>query len=427
MKKTISLFLLAIAVMLATSGCSGSNKAKTTELTLWFGLNAEEASKPKSEWWVTQSIARFEAAHPGTKINHVVSVKGDQVISDLKAATLAGSGPDVADIFNGPVLISVKESLLPLNSYLTAEDKAGLVGWETVAEDMDPTKTIYGIPFGGQSVTGFAYNRSLIAKAGLNFDANPPRSLPEFYAALDKIKTAGILPIHTDESYPVLLLYVLSMWWVQQTESAGILAHNRLETKYVNDVGFINTLTEYQKFYQNGWINRDAATSSDTNTIFLQGGSAIHPIGNWDVDNFSTILGKDFGILPIPSYTAEGYSKKTSMGGVGAAEIVTSFTKNKDLAVALAKHLTSKSEQVSYCTVNFMIPARTDITPAEIGRADNPYFNEMASWIPSIYYWADNCMDSVYATLFYNEPVNVLVGRISPRDFAARLDAAMAE
>jgi maltose-binding protein MalE len=324
---------------------------------------------------------------------------------------------------NGPSLLSVKSGLLELTRYITAEERRTIVGWDTVAEDMDAAKAIWGIPFGAQSVPGFAYNRSLIARAGLNFDANPPRSIPDFYAALDQIKNAGILPMHMDESYPGLILYNLILWWVQQARHTGIIAHNNGTARYADDEGFRFMMEEYKKFYQNGWLNRDTATSADGENVFLQGGSAIHYFGAWDIENFRSVLGDDFGIMPTPSFLPSEYGKNTAVGGVGAAIGVSNFSRYPDMAVEFAKHLMSKYELTEYLKVLYGVPARTDITAADLGRDNDPLFQEMVSWAADIYFWPDNCMDSDYQSIFYDLPNQVLVGNMTVDEFIRRMDA----
>jgi ABC-type glycerol-3-phosphate transport system substrate-binding protein len=416
----------------ACSKQAGSSKGtdEPIKLTFWAGngiVTADEVTMPESEWFITKSIARFKATHPNVDIELVVIPANDEMIAQFRAATLAKSGPDAAVFMNGPTLLSIKSGLLELTRHITDDDRTKIVGWDTVAEDMDATKAIWGIPFGGQSIVGFAYNRSLIAKAGLDFDNRPPRSIPEFYTALDKIKTAGILPMHMDESYPGLILYNLVLWWVQQTRHAGIFAHNKGLTKYSDDKGFRFMLEEYKKFYQNGWLNQDTATSADEANVFLQGGSAIHYFGNWDIENFRNALGDDFGIMPTPSFLESEHGKDTVVGGVGAALGVSNFSNNPDMAVEFCKHLMSRDELTEYLKVLYGIPARIDISAEDMGRNQDPLFEKMVSWAADIYYWPDNCMDADYQTVFYDLPSQVLVGNMTVDEFIRRMDAVKEE
>jgi len=261
--RTLALFL-AVCMALTLAGCAqsgaGVSGAATTsaaadkEITLsfWAGngiVNTDELTKPEADWYLSKSIARFKENYPNVNVEINLYTDNSQVFSDFKAATLAGYGPDAVVFMNGPSLLTVKDGLQVLTDYVTDEERKNIVGWDTVSVDMDVSKDVYGFPYGGQSVAAIAFNRSLVAKAGLDFDNNPPRTIEAFYEAMDKMVAADILPFHVDESYCGLVLNTLNLWWAQKTGIDGILAHTNGTTKYADDEGFLFMLNEYKKFY----------------------------------------------------------------------------------------------------------------------------------------------------------------------------------
>ena len=347
-----------------------------------------------------------------------------QLMNDFKAATRAGYGPDIACFVNGPALISLKDGLLPLNDYLDDDLRTKVVGWETCAEGMNADNTIYGMPYLGQSVACFAYNKSLVKQAGLDFEANPPRTIDEFYAALDAIRDAGIQPLHLDESYPGLLLYCLSMWWEQLSGLDGILAHTDEQVSFADDEGFKFMMNEYKKFYDNGWLNKDTATSTDNYNVFLQGGSALHTLYFGDYETYHEALGNDFGMLPVPTAEESLIDTDTAVGGVGAALGVSNFSENPDMAVEFVKFLLSRDEMVSMYTKNSAIPIRTDITAADIGRTDDPYFAQAVEMAGGLYFWPDNCLSADVVNIYCSLPCQVLVGNMSLDELTRAMDDA---
>ena len=112
--------------------------------------------------------------------------------------------------------------------------------------------------------------------------------------------TQAFSPCTSDESYPGLLLYCLSMWWEQLSGLDGILAHTDEQVSFADDEGFKFMMNEYKKFYDNGWLNKDTATSTDSYNVFLQGGSALHTLYFGDYETYHEALGDDFGMLPVP-------------------------------------------------------------------------------------------------------------------------------
>ena len=264
--KKIIPWVLLVCMLSGLTACKGSSENKQNDstkpkenikLTFWVAnsVSADEQKQSQDTWYITKCIERFEKANPGTSIEITLQVDGMQVFQNFKASVVAGNGPDIVDFFAGPTLLSVKDGLIPLNDYISKEERENIIGWEAVSENMDPTKKIYAYPYPGQSWVGISYNKSLIKKAGLDFDANPPRSMEEFDAALEAIKTAGILPFNSDESWPLMLYYIMNFWWSQKTGLPGILAHNNKETKYADDSGFLDMLSKYQSYYKKGYIN----------------------------------------------------------------------------------------------------------------------------------------------------------------------------
>ena len=387
-------------------------------------IRPNELKEGQETWYISQAIERFRELHPNVTIEINAYNDNAQLMNDFKAATRAGYGPDIACFVNGPALISLKDGLLPLNDYLDDDLRTKVVGWETCAEGMNADNTIYGMPYLGQSVACFAYNKLLVKQAGLDFEANPPRTIDEFYAALDAIRDAGIQPLHLDESYPGLLLYCLGMWWEQFSGLDGILAHTDEQVSFADDEGFKFMMNEYKKFYDNGWLNKDTATSTDNYNVFLQGGSALHTLYFGDYETYHEALGDDFGMLPVPTADESLIDTDTAVGGVGAALGVSNFSENPDMAVEFVKFLLSRDEMVSMYTKNTAIPIRTDITAADIGRTDDLYFAQAVEMAGGLYFWPDNCLSADVVNIYCSLPCQVLVGNMSLDELTRAMDDA---
>lgn len=448
MKKIVAL-LLTIVLIVSLAACGVQSESTQTKeqitsteevspkdaavsekevtLSFWITANLESSSElelPEEDRYLHQAISRFQASHPNVNIE--VTNYGDSttLLNNYKAAVLAGEGPDMIQIFSGPTLLPLMDSFVALNDYLDEDHLNNMVGWETCADNMDVNSTIFAIPCSGQSVVCLAYNKSLVSAAGLDFEANPPRTIEEFYSAMDAIKATGVTPFHCDESWPELVLYDLGLWWTQKTGIDGMLAHNLENVPYAEDEGFLFMLEEYQKFYQNGWINKDTATSADEASIFLQGGSALHPFGLWSLADYREALGDDLGIIPIPSAIEEDVDKLTAVGGCGACMAVPNFSENQDIAVEFLMFLSSKDEMVEFYKQRVAIPLRTDITAEEIGQGDDPLYAKCVQMADSIYYYPDNCISSDAAAVYYKMLCQVLVGNMTPMELALEMDNA---
>lgn len=451
MKKFIAM-LLIVCMMLSMVACGNkaetetaapSEEAKTETstnepaapseepitLTIWLNsgiIPADQLKLPEEERYLNQAFAKFQETHPNVEFE-VVNYGDDtmQMINDFKAAIMAGEGPDIITPFSGTSVLDLSSGLVCMNEYLDDDLLNNMVGWNTIATDFDASKEIWGIPYAGQSVVCIGYNKSLVEAAGLDFENDPPETKEELYAALDAIRDSGVEPFHLDESYSLLLLYNLGMWWEQETSLEGIMGHNTQGTLFAEDQGFLNMLEEYKKYYENGWVNSDTATSADGTSYFQQGKCALYPTGLWDLDIMRESLGDDYDIIMMPGL--EGYGPG-AIGGCGTALCVANFSENVDMAVEFAKFMATKEIMISHYKAIPSVPIRTDITAEDIGKDDDPIFKKCIEMSSSIYYWPDNCLSVDAGNIYYsNMPSQVLVGAMTPLELAQMMDDAQAD
>lgn len=100
------------------------------------------------------------------------------------------------------------------------------------------------------------------------------------------------------------------------------------------------------------------------------------------------------------------------------------YSPNKELAVKLVQHITSKEEMMEYYKVQPGIPIRTDITLEEIGLADDPLYAKAIALRSNILYWADNVMSAEAGSVFSQFANQVLIGNMQPEELAKKLDEA---
>lgn len=450
MKKFIAMLLLG-CMLLSMVACGSKTEPETAEpseavkeesaneatipseepitLTIWTNsgiIAPDELKLPEEDRYLNKAFAKFQEIYPNVEFE-VVNYGDDtpQMVNDFKAAMMAGEGPDIITPFSGGTVLDLSGGLVCMNDYLTEDLLNNMVGWDSIATDFDASKEIWGIPYAGQSVASIGYNKSLVKAAGLDWENNPPQTREELYAALDAIRDSGVEPFHVDESYSMLLLYNLSLWWEQESGLDAIVSHMTEGTLFAEDQGFLNMLEEYKKFYDNGWVNSDTATSADGTSYFLQGKSALFPVGMWDLDMMRESLGDDYGIIMMPGLNGTG---PCALGGCGTALCVANFSDNVDMAVEFAKFMASKEIMITHYQAIPSVPIRTDITAEDIGKADDPIFKQCVEIASSIYYWPDNCMSVDAANIWYsNMPSQVLVGAMTPLELAQMMDEAQAD
>jgi ABC-type glycerol-3-phosphate transport system substrate-binding protein len=168
------LFLLLL-VALALVACAPKQAVK---LTVWMNgsdsfIGPNEQQKPQEQWYISEAFRRFEKANPGVTLELVVQADQNAAHTNFKTAGLAGNAPDVANLWTGMPIFAMKEVILPLDKLVPADDLKKIVGWESVRDGFKADGTILGYPAGQNQICFMMYNKALVKKAGMDWDANP--------------------------------------------------------------------------------------------------------------------------------------------------------------------------------------------------------------------------------------------------------------
>ena len=427
MKKAIAL-LLVVALMLGTlatlTGCA--KKADANKLTIWINgkdsyIGPSEQKLAQEDWYISQAIKRFEDANPGVTVELVVSADGETAHQTFKADAMAGTAPDIANLWTGQNIFAMEDVILDISKLIPAEDKANITGWDSVTSPA--TGAVLGYPTSDNQICFFIYNKQIIKDCGLDFDNNPPRTIEDFSAACQTIKDKGYQPIASDESFPWFGCYVVGYWWIQQSGFDRIISNCKGETKFADDQGLLSALDYYRSTMTNGYLNADAVTSADSWNKFCQGTVAMMPQVSSVVSDAETALGaENVGVMLPPDFPGAQITDKT-IGGPGQCLVVSKDCKNPELAVKFLSFLNSKDEVMKFLQVQSKVPTRTDIAAADLGLAEGSAAAKLFTWADKTVYWVDNSLYTNIVGDFYNLLPLVLAGKMTPADFAADLDS----
>jgi raffinose/stachyose/melibiose transport system substrate-binding protein len=427
-------WLIVPVLVLVALGVYAGGAKEPNKLTVWVPardayIGPDEQKKPQEEWYISQAFRRFEKANPGVTVELVV--QSDAVASHqlFKAAALAGNAPDVAQLWSGQYIFGIKDAIRPIDDLVPKADLDQLVGWDTVREDFKPDGKILG--YGAYAVTlcFMFYNKDLVANAGLDFEANPPRTIEAFDAALEAIKKTGVLPMVFDENFPWFNLQVAVYWWYQLSGPDRILKDCLAQEKFSEDQGLLKMLDYYHSLWEKGYVNKDAATSTDYWAKFLQGKAAMTAGISTVVPEAIAALGEGkVGVIAPPDWDpASKYATGCVVGGTGGALVVSKSSKNPELAVKLISFLCSKPEALELLKYQAYVPIRKDITPAEMGFKPGSVQEKMFSFKDKYIYFVDNILTPGVVDEYYKLCPLVLVGKMTPMEFAKALDVKAAE
>jgi raffinose/stachyose/melibiose transport system substrate-binding protein len=311
MKKNILFILVAVMLLTPLIGC-GNSSATDSTVAATSVSSEKTADEPKTEEVkdvtvkflngkveiadaLKKMIPDFEKENPGIKLN-IESIGGG---ADYGAACMAkfqsGEAPDIFFCSGFADLTKWSEKVEDLSDQPWVKDMI-----EGASVPISKDGKIYGFPLAVEGF-GFAYNKTLFAKAGIT---TLPNTLTTLEDACKKLKASGIQPF--SNSY--------AEWWALGMHNFNVpLAHQDDSQKFINDVaagtaklkdnpvsaGWVKLLDLTVKYGQkNSTTAGDYATSVN---VFAAGKAAMIQQGNWiqpDLDKVDENL--DVGFIPMP-------------------------------------------------------------------------------------------------------------------------------
>jgi ABC-type glycerol-3-phosphate transport system substrate-binding protein len=243
---------------------------------------------------------------------------------------------------------------------------------------------------------------------------------------MEKIKSAGYIPIAADEAvdgYAYYFFQIAAYWWVQQNGFDPILAADRGDANFADDQALLTALDAYQQIWAKGYMNQDAATSSDSWNKFLQGQVAMVPRVSSFVKDAQDALGvENVGVIIPPDISATAVIKNGTIGGPGQVMVVSKNSKNVDLAIKFMSFLNSKAEVLELNKFQTKVPIRTDVTEADLGAQPGSVLAKLIEWSGNYVFWVDNSLSAPVVDDFNKLLPLVLTGKMTPLELAQQLD-----
>lgn len=277
-------------VLLASSILAGVGTAAAADVT----LNIESWRNDDLQIWQEKIIPAFEAKHPGIKVTFSPSAPTEYNAA-LNAKLDAGSAGDL-------VACRPFDTSLQLFEKGKLEDLTGLEGMKNFSDvaksawTTDDGSKTFCVPM-ASVIHGFIYNKDAFEKAGVEV----PKTVDQFFAALDKIKADG--------TYIPMAMGTKDMW-----EAATMGYQNIGPTYWKGEEGRKALIAGTQKLTDDAWVEPyrvlakwkpylgdgfEAQTYPDSQNLFTLGRAAIYPAGSWEISLFNT-AGLKLGAFPPP-------------------------------------------------------------------------------------------------------------------------------
>ena len=297
------LVVLAIAV-LSLAGCSGGNASDTVTIRFWHSFVSN--TRPALD----KLIERFEAEHPGIKVDAQYVPTGDGLVRKLVASVQGGNAPDISWVhadFLGKLVQS--DAIYKMRDFtggpngLTEEEMNDfLPGLLDAASWRD---TLYALPMEA-TLLALLYNKDHFREAGL--DPNRP---PQTWDELREYALKLTSDVNGDGMVDRYGFYVpvypasgpynvwMNLQWTTYLWQAGGELINPEQTRvlYDSEAG-----VQALNFWRELFLKMGSPANSITHDLsFVSGTVSMIMDGPWDLPGFRAIRNFEWGIAPLPA------------------------------------------------------------------------------------------------------------------------------
>jgi ABC-type glycerol-3-phosphate transport system substrate-binding protein len=349
--------------MLASIAALGAASALAQQpiVLQWQTANLTE-SQYEPIW--KKTIAEFEAANPGIRVEPVLVARKDHW-TKFVAASQAKKAPCIVSVdlttaaYNG--------YLMPLDKYWNAEPASWRHAW---SDDMLKASRwkgqLYGLPIWGGTYAEI-YNRDLLTKAGLD-PANPPKTIDEYMRWSKKLSGAdhwatAVLGGRTDTTTRVLLTWI----WANGGEAFNA---DMTEATFAKDPKSLAAIRLYLGMAREGLAAPAPTTTNylEQTNLYAQGKIATMRNAYWAIakvvgDN-PAMKGKSV-VGPIPANVPNAPTLATV-----TASSISSSCANPDAAWKFIKFDAEKKWAIERARVANWMPLRNDLADDPAIKAD---------------------------------------------------------
>lgn len=346
--------LLVVLAMIAASCGGDSGAVAECDGEIPDGLTLEMFAHEGAEADVyEQTIADFNATR-GEELGITVDltlIPEGQYTDQIQAAAAADDLPDIID-FDGPTMANFAwgGSLVAMDDCISSETLGNLL--PSLIQQGTYADALWGVGSFDSGLALWAWESALNeVDARIPTGYDDAWTVEEFEQILTDLQAAGY-------EHPLDPKF----WYGSQGEwfaygyspiiwSAGSNLIDR--TDYSTTDGFLNSpeaveaLTTFQRWVDNGLVDRDAVDDSN----FLEKRSPLSWVGHWMYTPYKEAAGDDLILLPLPDF---GTGSKTGMGSWAWA--IASGVQDADAAMAVIEYLLTDDVILAITEVNGAIP-----------------------------------------------------------------------
>jgi len=393
----------------------------------YVGILAEDEGFAKI---VNELSAEFAAEHPG------VTYKYENVpLADVtqKIQLLAGTNnlPTAFNFDTGDALAALIESGQALELEQPFRD-AGV--YEKInpaalgiARSLDKDGSFYALPL-ELNIEGFWYNKQLFADNGLEV----PTTWDEMMAAAEVFKANGIQPfaVAGKEKWPLTRLMNA---YAQRKLGFDVMEQVSAGTISITDPGFLEAAQVVQDMGMKGYLG-DSPNTLDYGTaqdLFLQGKAAIFYMGSWALRDFNDpeknkIGAENIGLFNIPLVAGGKGTLDDWNINIGTPTLLSTAAFDDSALVAeWIKYVFSNYGDRAMGELGMITPFKVENMPDNVPALTQSTLKLLDS-AKNGSKWFEAYFNSEASTVAGDNIQLLVTGDISPEDYIAEIDQALA-
>ncbi|MBC7685003.1 MAG: carbohydrate ABC transporter substrate-binding protein [Bdellovibrionales bacterium] len=339
---------LAAAVLLACTAFGVQAADPKPEVIHWWTSNSEAAAvrtiadayRKSGGVWVDTAIAGADQAR-AVAINRIV-----------------GGNPPMAAQFNTTKQFT---DLIEQGMLNNVDDVAIREGWDKFLPE--PLLSVirvkghyYAVPVNIHMQSWIWYSKAAFKKAGI---AKEPASIDELFAALDRLKAAGIVPLaHGGQSWQENILFLGMLAHVGGTDLYLKVLRER-DPVAINSEAFKKVLLTFKRLQSYVDAGSPGRNWNDATAMVISGKAGVQVMGDWAKGEFTAAnmtAGREYGCIA-------GFNAKSPYLIQGDAFVFpkTGNAQQIKYQKLLASAIVTPATQVAFNKLKGSIPIRGDV------------------------------------------------------------------
>ena len=374
--------------------------------------------------WYNETLSEplmnaFKAKYPGVTVDYTYAPPVADYVEKLSTLLYSGAAPDVFYM-----CLENREDLIKGNYVMDLSGES----YMTDGTIPDSVRTTYGKD--GKAYTlsvdcwvgGVLYNKDIFAQVGITAE---PQSWQEFLDVCQKLKDAGYVPL-LDNMQDAAVNFAAPLFGAETASKNPNFTNEVYAGTKTFAEGWTGPMDMYKQLIDKGYLTSDMVgiTSDDLVAQFATGQAAMILSGSWNCGTIDQINPElNYELMGIPGTEA---GNVYYCGAINVGLCINSAAKNADVAKAFLAFAASpeglKAQHEGYngfiIASGYEPEVRKELVDGVQAVKEGKFYIPMGEWLS----YTESLRLTYLAGL-----QDILIGKATPAEAAARLDAKLAE